>query len=219
MLIIIFLSKDETINAFLFKNPLHLRYLRICLLLFSIGSDCGINAILYFNSKISGQFHHYQSCKDFWYTIYDNLYITIICTISSKILNFALKGMTHSKCTIEKIFRKEEDKMRKDEKYIVNEETKFEIYNKLKIIYKLLKIKLIFFFVIELVLFIFYSYFLIAFGEVYRNTQVNVYKDSIASYIISFPTSMAISLVLSVLYRVSLKYKLKILYKIILFLV
>ena len=127
--------------------------------------------------------------------------------------------MTHSKPIIENIFRKEEDKMRKDEKYIVSEETKIEINNKLKTTYKRLKIKIFIFFIIEILIFLFYKYFMIAFGEVYRNTQLDVFKDSIISYILSFPTSMIISLILCIFYKVSLKYKIKYLYKIILFLV
>jgi hypothetical protein len=216
---IIFLSKNEAINAFLFKNPLHLKYLRISLFFFSLGSNFGLNSILYFNNKISEQFHNNKLSKDFWYSIYKNFSVIIICTLLSKILNFALKGMTHSKPIIEKLFRKQEDKMREVDKYIVTEETKLDINKKLKIIYKILQIKVILYFVIEIVLFLFYAYFIIAFGEVYRNTQLNVFKDSICSFILSFPTSMIYSLIFCILYRISLKYKIEILYKIILFLV
>lgn len=127
--------------------------------------------------------------------------------------------MTHSKPIIEKLFRKQEDKMREDDKYIVTEETKLDINKKLKIIYKILKIKVFLYFVIEIILFLFYAYFIIAFGEVYRNTQLNVFKDSISSFIVSFLTSMIFSLIFCILYRISLKYKIEILYKIILFLV
>ena len=213
---IILLSQDETLNSIFFKNPLHLKYLRIALLRLSVVNKVALNAILYYNGKISEQFH-YIGKKNFWYILYNNLFITVMCTLISKILVFILRNLTTSKCVIEKIFRNEEDKMRQDNKYTVNEERKLQIEAKIKMILKILKIKLSLFFIIQLFLLLFYFYFMIAFGEVYKYTQLHVLKDSITSYIISFPISISISLVLCILYEVALKYKLKILYKIILF--
>ena len=215
---IILLSQDETLNSLLFKNPLHLNYLRFSLLRLSIINKCALNAILYYNGKISDQFH-YIGKKDFWYMLYNNLFITIMCTLISKLIIFILRNMTTSKDKIENIFRNEEDKMRKDNNYIVSNTKKIEIQKKIKQILKLLKITIFPFFVIQLFLLLFYFYFMIAFGEVYKYTQFHVLKDSITSYIISFPISITISLVLCILYEIALKYKLKILYKIILFLV
>ena len=215
---IILLSQDETLNSLLFKNPLHLNYLRFSLLRLSIINKCALNAILYYNGKISDQFH-YIGKKDFWYMLYNNLFITIMCTLISKVIIFILRNMTTSKNKIEKIFRNEEDKMRKNNNYIVSNTKKIEIQKKIKQIIKLLKITIFLFFVIQFFLLLFYFYFMIAFGEVYKYTQFHVLKDSITSYIISFPISITISLVLCILYEIALKYKLKILYKIILFLV
>ena len=215
---IILLSKDEVLNTFLFKSPLHLKYLRICLLLLSLGNDCGLNAILYFNSKISDQFN-YICDNNFWQIIYNNLYITILCTIINKIAYFLLKNMTTSKCCIERLFRNEEKKMRKDENYKVNNKTKKEIKCKLKAIFYLFKVKIFLFFLIEIILLLFYCYFMIAFCEVYKKTQINILKDAVFSFIISYPISIGISLILCILYKQSLKYKKEKLYKFTLFLV
>ena len=86
---IILLSKEETMNVIFFKSPLHLIYLRIHLFFLMLGGDFCLNALLYFNERISDQYR-YIYLKYFWYTIYNNIIVTILCTFLNKMLLFFL---------------------------------------------------------------------------------------------------------------------------------
>ena len=215
---IILLSKDDFLNTFFFKSPLHIIYLRVCLLIFSFSSDAGLNTLFYFNDKISDQFH-YIGNHQFWHSIYKNLLFTILCTILTKIMGFFLLFLTQSISSIEEEFKKEEKKMREDKNYFVNNERKLEIQRKINKILKILKVKIIIFFIIDLLLMIFFLYYQSAFSAVFKYIQINIIKDTVSSFILALPTSFATSLVLCILYKISLKFKIKLLYKIILFLV
>ena len=109
--------------------------------------------------------------------------------------------------------------MREDDKYFVDNNRKLEIQRKINQILKLLKVKIILFFIIELIIKLFYLYYITAFCEVFINTQILLVKDSISSFIISIPTSLITALILCIIYRLSLKYEIKLLYKCILFFV
>ena len=215
---IILLSKDDFLNTFFFKSPLHIIYLRVCLLIFSFSSDAGLNTLFYFNDKISDQFH-YIGNHQFWHSIYKNLLFTILCTILTKIMGFFLLFLTQSISSIEEEFKKEEKKMRENKNYFVNNERKLEIQRKINKILKILKIKIAIFFIIDLLLMIFFLYYQSAFSAVFKYTQINIIKDTVSSFILALPTSFATSLILCILYKISLKFKIKLLYKSILFLV
>ena len=215
---IILLAKDDGLNAIFFKSPLHLKYLRICLLIFSLSNDAAFNTLFYSNEKISDEFH-YMGNHEFWHSIFHNLLTTILSTIISKLICFFLEFLTQSISSIEKEFRNEEMKMKEDSNYFVDDKRKIEIQRNINKILKILKIKIAIFFLIELILMMFYLYFVTAFCTVFKYTQISLIKDSIISFILALPTSFLLSLVLSILYKISLKYKCEALYKIILFVV
>ena len=215
---IILIARDNTLNVFLFKSPLHIKYLRVALLILSFLTDGSLNSLFYFNDKISDNFH-YIGDHEFWHSIRYDLMTIFVSTILGKVAIFILQFLTNSKSAIEEEFKKEEKKMREDNNYIVDDNRKLEIQRKINKIIKNLKIKIIIFLIIELIFILFNLYYVTAFCSVFPYTQINVYKDTISSFIISIPTSMAISLVMCTLYKISLKYKIKILYKIILFFV
>ena len=215
---IILLSKDDALNAIFFKSPLHIKYLRICLLVFSFSNDIALNTLFYSNEKISDEFH-YVGNHEFWHSIYHNLLTTILTTIISKLICFFLEFLTQSISSIEKEFRNEEKKMKEDKSYIVNDEKKLEIQRNINKILKNLKIKISLFFIIELILMIFYFYLSTAFCTIFKYTQINIIKDSVISFLLALPTSFLTALVLTILYKISLKYKIELLYKIILFVV
>ena len=91
---------------------------------------------------------NYISENKFWYILYNNLLITVLCTILSKSLCFFFFHLTHSKCAIEKEFRKEEEKMREDDKYVVSDERKINMQNKVSKALKILKLKIFIFFLL-----------------------------------------------------------------------
>ena len=80
--------------------------------------------------------------------------------------------MTNSKSAIQKVFRNEENKMREDNKYYVDEEKKILIQENIKKILKILKIKIRIFFLIEIMIQLFFYYYIIAFCEVYKEINL-----------------------------------------------
>jgi len=109
--------------------------------------------------------------------------------------------------------------MRKDDKYIVNKERKFEIKKDIIKTLKILKIKIMIFMILDFIILIFSSYYMIAFCEVYKNTQINWFTDSITSNFLSFFAQILTCLILTILYKTSLKCKCCLFYKIALFFV
>ena len=64
---------------------------------------------------------------------------------------------------------------------------------------------------------LFFYYFVTAFCEVYKNTQINWLEDFLSSFMLSFAGGIIEALVIAVFYVISLKYKSKFIYKISLF--
>ena len=52
------LAKENIINIIIFKTPLDLRSLRICLFIFSNSCDLAFNTIFYSNQNISEKYHY-----------------------------------------------------------------------------------------------------------------------------------------------------------------
>jgi len=212
ILYIIMLSKDHILNTFILKSPLESQHLRICLFLFSYASDLALNTLFYFSDNISDKYH-YTGNHLFWYTLYNNILISVISTLLSLILGSILKIMTDSKNSIGDEFKEEEKKLREDQKYKVSDERKKEILEKMNKILKTLKIKMIIFIVIDFINLLFFFYFVTAFCEVYQSTQTSWISDAVMSIIISFPIEIGISLAVTLLYKISLKYECQFLYK------
>ncbi len=99
----------------------------------------------------------------------------------------------------------------------MNTKTKLEIQKNVEKILKSLRIKIIVFFIPELLINLFFYYYIIAFCHIYQSTQISWLLDSFYSYILSFIITLFISFVFSILYKLSIKYKIKILYKVMIF--
>ena len=218
ILYIVLIAKDNILNTFILRSPLQSKPLSICLLLFSYISDLALNTLFYFSDNISDKYH-YTGKYLFWYTLFNNLLISVISTVLSLILGAILNLFADSKDGIEEEFKEEEKKLREDSNYKVSEERKKEILNKInKELYKL-KIKMTIFVVIDFIILLFFFYFVTAFCEVYKNTQTSWISDAVVSIIISFPIELAIALAITIIYFLSIKYKWKYVYKLAMFLI
>ena len=82
-------------------------------------------------------------------------------------------------------------------------------------IIKKLKIKILFFIILEVTLLLFFFYFVTAFCEVYQKTQISWLCDSFASFILSFPIEFLLALINASFYKLSLVRKSSLLYKIV----
>ena len=210
------ITKESTMNLFLLNCPMELTSLRICIYIFSISCDLSLNTIFYFNDNISDKFY-YNEKKEYLFTILNNFSISFISTFFSLTSIIVLQLLTNSKNEVEDLFRKEEKKMREDNKYIVNKKKRKEILFEIYEINKKLKIKIIFFILIEFSIMIFFYYFVTAFCEVYKKTQVSWIIDSIISYLLSFPIQFLTSFIIAVLYKLSVKTQIKWLYNLSIF--
>ena len=217
VLYIVMISKNNILNTFILKSPLESKPLQICLLLFSYISDLALNTLFYFSDNISDKYH-YTGNNLFWYTLFNNILISVISTVLSLIIGGILKLMENSKDNMEEQFKKEEKKLRENPEYKVSNERKNEIKKIIEKELKKLKIKMVVFVTLDFILLLLFFYFVTAFCEVYKNTQTSWISDAIVSIIISFPIELAISLAITILYFLAIKYKWKYVYKLAMFL-
>jgi hypothetical protein len=213
---IILLSKENILNTFFFNAPLEIQSLRLSIFIFSYSCDFALNALFYLNENISDKYH-YQGDNLYWFTLVNNLTITIFSTVISYLLVKTLNILTNSKDAIEWLFRKQEKLLRKSQKYKVKIEDKKEILKNLGMIYKNLKIKIIIYISIEFSLLLFFLYYITAFCEVFKNTQLSWLYDSFVSFLLSIPVELLLSFSYALLYMTSIKYKFEKLYNIVLF--
>ena len=214
---IILLSQENIINTFFFRNPLEIQPLRLSLFIFNYFCDFALNALFYLNQNISDKYH-YKGKHLYLFTLINNLTISLISTIFSFLLLKFLGFLTNSKDSIEELFRKQENIMRKDKKYKVGIKDKKIINDELKKIYKILKIKIILYIIFEFLFILFFLYYITAFCEVYKKTQISWLYDSFISFLINIPIELLFSFIYSLMYIISIKYKIKALYHIVLFL-
>ena len=213
---IILLSKENILNTFFFKAPLEIQSLRLSIFIFSYSCDFALNALFYLNDNISDKYH-YQGENLYWFTLVNNLTISIFSTVISYLLVKTLNILTNSKDAIELLFRKQEKLLRKSQKYKVKIEDKKEILKNLGIIYKTLKIKIIFYISIEFSFLLFFLYYITAFCEVFKNTQISWLYDSFISFLLSIPIELLLSFTYALLYMTSINYRFETLYNIVLF--
>ena len=126
--------------------------------------------------------------------------------------------LSNSTFGIREIFQKEEDKMKNDKNYIVTEKRKEEIQKEVEEMLEKLKCKIIGFFVVDIILMLFYWYYLTAFGHIYSNTQYSWILDSAISIIISFFVECIFCLLFAKLYRISIESNIHCMYKFVMFL-
>ena len=210
------LSKQSIINFLFFKNPLDLKTFKLCLFIFNYSCDLAFNTIFYSNQNISDKYH-YEGNNLIYFTFVNNLVQSVTSSMVSLLLINLLQYLIDSRSNFENLFRKEEKKMRENRKYKVSRETKSIILNKIKEIYVKLKYKIILFIIIEFSLMLFFYYFVTAFCEVYKKTQINWLFDFFISFLISSLTEIFMAFLLSIFYILSLRYKLKFIYRIVLF--
>ena len=216
ILLICLLYKENILNSFFFKSPLLLKSLRICLFIFHYSCDFALNAIFYLNGNISDRYN-YDGDALFFYTFINNIVISVCSTLVSYFLAILFRYLIYSKKEIRNVFRKEEYKMKKNKKYFTNATTKNLIIHEIQRIYKILKIKIVFFMVLEFLLMILFWYYVSTFCAVYKETQESWLIDSFTSLIFSVFVKFTICVMLSSLYITAIKYKMKLLYEITMF--
>ncbi len=171
-----------------------------------------LNALFFLSDKISDKYHYTGIYREL-YVLVNNITISFVSSLVCFILLLFFQTLTQSTDKIKQLFRNQEDLLKKDEKYKVSSEKKQEIKNEIINIIKCYRIKIIFFIVLEFIFMIFFFYYVTAFCQVYKATQVNWLLDFVLSYLIYFAITFGISIIFSLFYKISIQYKIKSLYK------
>ena len=208
------LSKENILNIFLIKSPLELRSIRWIIFILIYTCDFALNTVFYFNDHISDKYH-YEGNNLYLFTTFNNLFISFISTLLSFSIVNALQILTNSKDETEDLFRIEEKKMRQNKKYKVSFKRRKHILKRIYEINRKLKIKIIIFIILEFLIMLFFFYFVTAFCEVYKNTQISWLIDSFVSFILSFPMEFLYAFFIAIFYKISIQFQIKWLYKII----
>ena len=212
---IFLLSKEPACHAFLYRSPLELFSLRLCFLIFIISNDLALNAFFYFNDNISEKYKYARNL--FLFTFSNNITIILLSTLVGFIFMTLFTNLSNSVNSIRDIFRKEEEKLKKDKKYEVTKKRKEEILDEIKKILNKHKIKVIILIIIEVSLMIFFWYYVTAFCHVYPSTQTSWLLDSFLSILSRIIIISLISLGFAKLYRISIESRAHCIYKFVLF--
>ena len=209
------LSKQIIFHTFLLKSPLELFSLRFTSLIFIFACDLALNALFYFNDNISKKYHYAKNI--FIFALSNNITIilySILVTYFFMILMTLLSNLSNS---IRNVFRKEEQKLRMKtkKKYIIDDKKKKEIYLKILNIFRKYKIKLLFHFFFQIILILFFWYFVTAFCHVYSSTQSSWLLDSFLSILSRFFFEIIFGFLFAKLYRIAVSSNVKTLYKIV----
>ena len=209
------LSKQIFFHTFLYRSPVELFSLRLCLFIFIFSCDLALNSLFYFNDNISKK---YRSSKNlFIFTFSDNIAVIILSTIVGFILLTLLAKLSNSTNAIREVFRKEEEKLKSDKNYNITEKRKNEILLEIDEILNKYKCKIIILITIEMILMIFFWYFVTAFCHVYKATQLSWLLDSFISILFRAIIELLISFGLAKLYKVAIAGESPCLYKFVMF--
>ena len=209
------LTKQVIFHTFLYKSPLELFSLRLCLLFFIISNDLALNAIFYFDNKISEKYRYEKNI--FLFAVSKNTTIILISTFIGFVFLTLFTKLSNSSNDLRDVFRKEEDKMKRNKKYEVSEERKWQIKNEIEKILKKYKIKVFILIILDLLLMILFFYYTTVFCHVYQNTQLSWLVDSLLTMVYRITIDMLLCLFFSKIYRIAVESNTNCLYKISLF--
>ena len=176
------LSKQTVFHTFLYRSPLEPFSLRLCLLIFIISSDLALNSFFYLDDIISKKYKYAKGL--FLFTFSNNLTIVILSTVIGFVFMALFKYLSNPENKIREIFTVEEEKIKKNKKYVVSKKRKMEILGEVENVLKRYKMKVIIFAGIEFSLSLFFWYYVTAFCHVYSSTQASWIFDIFFKYFI-----------------------------------
>lgn len=138
-------------------------------------------------------------------------------TLIGHIIFLFLGFLNNSTNEIRKLFRTEEERIKNNKNYSVSVLRKKEIICEIKTIMKKYKIKIIFFYIIEFSLMIFFWYYVTIFCYIYQKTQISWLLDCLITIIMRIFIDTFINFILSLLYKCSIRFSINCLFKTIIF--
>ena len=212
ILYIYLLSKQIIFRTFFQKSPLELFPLRFTLFIFMLSCDLALNALFYFNDNISKKYHYASNL--FLFTFSNNITIIIYSTLISYFLLTLLSKLSNSSNAIRNIFRTEEEKLKNNKNYEINNNTKRQIFYEVENVLKKFKIKILVLLIIETILILFFWYFVTAFCHVYSSTQTSWLLDTFLSILSRLMIELIFGFLYAKLYCMAVSSGIKTFYKI-----
>ena len=181
------------------------------MVIFYYSCNLGLNALFYTNKKISEKYN-YDENNLVIFTLINNITISLFSTLVNFAIVIIFRILINPRKAFEKVFSEEEKKVKKYKKNTVVQPARKKIISDINSVFSRMKIRNIIFIVCELLLMLFFSYFITAFCCVYKNTQTSWLLDWISSFFLSILLEFVISMFISSIYKASISYKLEFLY-------
>ena len=209
------LTKQAIFHAFLYRSSLELFTLRLCLLIFIISNDFALNALFYFDDKISEKYRYKKNIILFALT--KNVTIILLSTFIGFVILTLFTYLSNTTNSIREVFQKEEEKIKENKKYKVSDKRKKEIQGKIENILKKYQIKIIINIIIQEFLLLFFWYYVTIFCHVYSSTQLSWIIDSILTMIFRIIIDVILCLFFAKLYGVAISTDIYWIYKVSMF--
>ena len=209
------LAKQPFFHAILYRCPLVHFSLRFLLLIFIISCDLALNAIFYFEDKISEKYKLARSL--FLFAFSNNITVILLSTLIGFIFVILYIRINNFTNDIREVFRKVEENIKKCKKYVVTTQKKLELKREIDYIFKKYKIKIIIFVIIELLLTLFFWYYVTVFCQIYSSTQKSWLWDSFLSILSRIIFDLLLALGFAKFYRIGVESNVKCLYRISIF--
>lgn len=195
-----YLQEEEVLlNTFIKSYFVELKSIRIILFFTSIAIDFALNALFYTDSLIETKYKN-GGTLDFLLSIPKSLYSFAI----GFVIGFMLQWLSSSKSNLITLMK--------------HEKNKFEFKRMSQAILRKLRHKLVFYFIINFILMMFFWYYVTAFCAVYHSTQISWLTGGLTSFGISLLIPFLICIIFASMRILSLRYKKRTLYLLVKFL-
>ncbi len=181
-----FLSKIFFLEVFYYKREFDVIYVSISTFLFFIMIDFSLNALL-FNDDIISQKYHNNNKLDFW----TSESLSIIANVIGNIFTYYISKLSNYSFAIE----------------LIQKEIKVnaEIIKTFEVLVKRIKIRLIFYFIIQFLFMVFFLYYLTIFCALYQYSQKALFINYLLGLVNSLIYTAFIALIISLIRCISLK--------------
>ena len=162
-----YLRTDHIFLTLFYLGDYNVQVIKISMFVFNLGTLIAVNA-LFFSDSTMNKIYRDNGSFNFIYQLPQTIYSSLISGVLTAIINFL--GLSEG--NILELKKGNPKNINKVEEEIIDK----------------LKIKFVFFYLIEIILLLAFLYYVICFCGVYKNTQTNLIKDSLMSFVTSLIT-------------------------------
>ena len=187
ILLSVLTNQVEFLSLFLYRHPYSHFTLTVSVYLFELLLDLTMNCFLYTDDVVSEKYHN-----DGNLSMFTTLSLSFISNIISSIAVFIIAKLTNYPEIIEAIIFNIKDKR----KYIEN----------IVRLFKYIKLRLGFFYFLQITFIVIMTYYLFIFCTVYHKSQASIMVNYIVGACTSLAISVGLTLIISILRTISIKY-------------